>query len=102
MKKIFSSFIYIALFLTPIVAWAVTCDDSSLDGKSDQELQAIYDQCTADAAALQVSLTNTQKQSNTLKTGIAAITTNINKTQLDIKAKTTKIKQLGASVVVKT
>lgn len=82
--------------------FAVTCDDTSLDGKTDQELQAIYDQCTRDATDLKISLGNTQKQSATLKTGIADLTKNITKTQLDIKAKTTKIKQLGDSVVVKT
>ena len=92
----------ILLFLSPVIAGAVTCDDSSLDGKSDQELQAIYDQCTQDAANLKIGLGNTQKQSATLATGIADLTKNINKTQLDIKAKSAKIKQLGDSVVVKT
>ena len=101
-KKKFLAFFCLLSFLLPLVAGAVTCDDTNLDGKSDQELQAIYDQCTRDAEALKISLGNTQKQSATLASGIADLTKNINKTQLDIKAKTTKIKQLGDSVVVKT
>lgn len=95
-------FLFILFFISPVFAEAVTCDDSNLDNKSDQELQAINDQCEKDKAALNVSLVNTQKQSATLKTGIADLTANINKTLLDIKAKTVKIKQLGDSVVVKT
>ena len=94
--------VYIFLLLSPLLVGAVTCDDSSLDGKTDQELQAINDQCERDKAALSASLADTQKQSATLQTGISNLTNNINKTQLDIKAKTVKIKQLGASVVVKT
>ena len=100
-RNILLVFIYTVLFLSPVVTGAVTCDDSNLNGKSDQELQAIYDQCVKDAADLKISLGNTQKQSATLKAGIADLTTNINKTQLDIKAKAAKIKQLGDNVVVK-
>jgi len=100
-KNIFSVFIYMVLLLSPVIAGAVTCDDSNLNGKSDQELQAIYDQCVKDAADLKISLGNTQKQSSDLQKGIADLTYNINKTQIDIKAKAAKIKQLGDSVVVK-
>ena len=101
-KNKFLALFSIFLFLCPLLVVAVTCDDTNLDSKTDQELQAINDQCEKDKAALSASLADTQKQSATLQTGIANLTNNINKTQLDIKAKSVKIKQLGDSVVVKT
>ncbi len=96
--------VFIFFFFTHLSfvhAQAVTCDDSNLNGKTDQQLQAILDACDKEISAQKVILENTQKQSSALEAGIADLTYNINKTQLDIKAKTAKIKQLGDSVVQK-
>jgi peptidoglycan hydrolase CwlO-like protein len=90
-----------AIVLSSRQAWAVTCD-SNIDGKSDQELQAISDQCDKDIAAQQAILGETQKQSASLAKGIAELTARINESKLKIKGNTAKIKQLGASIVVKT
>lgn len=100
-KNIFLTFFYIVLFLTPIVAGAVTCD-SNLDGKTDQELQAISLQCDADLADLNSKFNNTKQYSSQLQQGIANLNYKIAKIQLEIKAKNASIKQLGANIVVKT
>ena len=82
------------------MAGAVICD-SNLDGKSDQELQAISAQCDADLAVLNSNFENTKKSSSELEKGIAELNYNISKIQLEIKAKNAKIKQLGENIVVK-
>lgn len=97
----FAVFFLLCTSFVPTYTQAATCDDSSLDGKSDQELQAILTACDAEIAAQKVILENTQKQSSVLQSGIADLTYSINKTQIDIKAKATQIKQLGDNVVVK-
>ena len=82
-------------------AYAISCGDS-VEGKNDQQLQAILDQCDAEIAEQTKILGNTQKQSSDLEKAIAETTYNINKTQLEIKAKNAKIKQLGENIVTKT
>jgi len=96
--SIFSLFAYI--FLPSYKVWAVSCD-SNLDGKTDQELQAISDQCDRDIATQQVILGETQKQSSELAKGIAELTAKINEAQLKIKGNNARIKQLGDNIVVK-
>jgi peptidoglycan hydrolase CwlO-like protein len=99
-KKIFLSFVFVLSFLYPVIAGAVVCD-SNLDGKSDQELQAISAQCDADLAVLNSNFENTKKSSSELEKGIAELNYNISKIKLEIKAKNAKIKQLGENIVVK-
>lgn len=99
--NIFSVFIYMFLFLSPFVVGAVTCD-TNLDGKSDQELQAISAQCDADLADLNSKYSSTKQYSSKLQQGIADLNYKITKIQLEIKAKNAKIKQLGDNIVVKT
>ena len=99
-KKIFSVIIFILLFLSPVIAGAVVCD-SNLEGKSDQELQAISAQCDADLSELNSNFEKTKKYSSELEKGIAELNYNIAKIQLEIKAKNAKIKQLGENIVVK-
>ena len=93
-------FFYI-LFFSPLSARAVTCD-SNLDGKTDQELQAISAQCDADLADLNKKYSNTKQYSSQLEQGIADLNYKISKIQLEIKAKNAKIKQLGDNIVSKT
>ncbi len=81
-------------------ALAVSCD-ANIDGKSDQELQAISDQCDRDIAAQQAILGQTQQKSSELTKGIADLTARINQSKLKIKGNTAKIKQLGDNIVVK-
>ena len=100
-KKILQLFFYTILFLSPVLAGAITCD-SNLDGKSDQELQAISTQCDADLIELNKQFENTKISSSALEKGIAELNYNIAKIQLEIKAKNAKIKQLGENIVVKT
>ena len=99
-RNTFLAFIYIALFLSPVVAGAVTCD-SNLEGKSDYELQAISIQCDADLADLNSKFSTTKQYSSELEKGIADLNYNIKKIQLEIKAKNAKIKQLGENIIVK-
>ena len=80
---------------------AVTCD-SNIDGKSDQELQAISAQCDADLAVLNSQYSSTKKSSSDLQSAISDLNYKITKIQLEIKAKNAKIKQLGDNIVVKT
>jgi len=80
---------------------AVTCD-SNLDGKSDQELQAISAQCDADLADLNAKYSTTKQYSSQLQQGIADLNYKITQIQLQIKAKNAQIKQLGDTIVVKT
>ncbi len=92
----------LSLFLlTANFALAVTCD-SNLDGKSDQELQAISVQCDADLVELNKQFDSTKQNSSALEKGIADLNYNIAKIKLQIKAKDAKIKQLGENIVVKT
>ena len=101
-KNILFVFIYIALFSLPQMAGASVFCDSNLDGKSDQELQAISAQCDADLADLNTKFSTTKKYSSELEKGIADLNYNITKIQLEIKAKNAKIKQLGDNIVVKS
>ena len=101
MKNSLLAFIYIVLSLFPIIAGAVTCD-SNLDGKTDQELQAISAQCDADLVDLNKKFSNTKQYSSQLQQGIADLNYNIAKIQLQIKAKNASIKKLGDNIVVKT
>ena len=80
---------------------AVTCD-SNLDGKSDQELQAISAQCDADLADLNAKYSTTKQYSSQLQQGIADLNYKIAQIQLEIKAKNAQIKKLGDTIVVKT
>jgi len=80
---------------------AVTCD-SNLDGKSDQELQAISAQCDADLADLNTKYSSTKQYSSKLQQGIADLNYKITQIQLEIKAKNAQIKKLGDTIVVKT
>lgn len=90
-----------ALFIAPKRAGAVFCD-SNLEGKSDQELQAISAQCDADLADLNNKYGTTKKYSSELEKGIADLNYSIAKIQLEIKAKNAKIKQLGDNITVKS
>ncbi len=79
----------------------MTCD-SNLDGKSDQELQAISAQCDADLADLNTKYSSTKQYSSQLQQGIADLNYKIAQIQLEIKAKNAQIKKLGDTIVVKT
>ena len=84
------------------IATPVISCDSNIDGKTDQELQAILNQCDKDIAAQQAILDQNQKDQVSLKQGISDLTANINKTQLEINAKKAEVKQLGDNITVKT
>lgn len=95
-------FLYSFLFFSVCTnAYAVSCSDS-VDGKSDKQLQAILDQCDAEINEQKKILGNAQKQSSELEKAIAETTYNINKTQLEIKARNAKIKQLSENIITKT
>lgn len=99
-KNIILTFIFTLLSLFPAVAGAVSCD-SNLDGKTDAELQAISLQCDADLAELNGKFNTTKQFSSELEKGISDLNYNIQKIQLEIKAKNAKIKQLGENIVIK-
>ena len=100
-KNKFLALFSIFLFLCPLLVVAVTCD-SNLDGKSDQELQAISAQCDADLADLNTKYSSTKQYSSKLQQGIADLNYKITQIQLEIKAKNAQIKKLGDTIVVKT
>jgi peptidoglycan hydrolase CwlO-like protein len=104
LKRIFavlilSSFVFLAL--NSGEARAISCD-ANVEGKSNSELQAILDQCDRDIAEQKAILSKTQKQSSDLEKGIAELTYKINTTQIEINARTAKIKQLGENITTKT
>ncbi|MFA6340707.1 MAG: hypothetical protein WCX27_00495 [Candidatus Paceibacterota bacterium] len=98
-RTVFLFFIIFIFF--PKTSLAASCD-SNLDGKTNQELQAISDQCDRDIAAQKVILEKTQKQSSELEKGIAELTYQINTIQLSINSRNAKIKQLGENIVTTT
>ncbi len=100
-KSVFLVFIYIVLFLSPVIAGAVTCNENQ-EGKSEQELLAIEAQCNIEIADLTSKSNSTKQYSSELQKGIADLKYKIDKIQLEIKAKNAKIKQLGENIVVKT
>ncbi len=100
-KNNFLVFFSFIILILPTVAGAVTCD-SNLDGKTDQELQAISLQCDADLADLNAKASTTKQYSSELQKGIADLNYKITKIQLEIKAKNATIKKLGDNIVVKT
>lgn len=103
-KKIFLTFIYFLIFLSPLIVGAVTCDPN-LDGKSQQELLAIEAQCNVEITDLDTKINGangTKQFSSQLTKGISDLKNKIAKMQLEIKAKNAKIKQLGENIVVKT
>ena len=69
-KNNFLVFFSFIILILPTVAGAVTCD-SNLDGKTDQELQAISLQCDADLADLNAKASTTKQYSSELQKGIA-------------------------------
>ena len=71
-KIVFLLFVYIALFLSPVIVGAVTCDPN-LDGKSEQELIAIEAQCNVEIADLDTKINGadgTKQFSSQLTKGI--------------------------------
>ena len=100
-KNKFWVFFCLLSFLTPLIAGAVTCD-SNLDGKTDQELQAISAQCDADLADLNAKASTTKQYSSQLQQGITNLNTKISKIQIEIKAKNAQIKLLGENIATTT
>ncbi len=98
LKKVFLCLFFLSLMYTEV--YAVSCGDS-VDGKTDKQLQAILDQCDVEILEQKKILENTQKQSSELEKAIGEINYNINKTELEIKARNAKIKQLGENIVAK-
>ncbi len=103
-KNNFLVFFCSLLFISPLIAGAVTCDPN-LEGKSEYELLAIEAQCNAEIADLDTKINGTggtKQYSSQLTKGITDLKNKIAKMQLEIKAKNAKIKQLGENIVVKT
>jgi len=100
-KNIFFVFFCLVSLLSPIIVGAITCD-SNLNGKTDQELQAIAIQCDLDLADLNNKYSTTKQFSSQLQQGIADLNYKITKIQLEIKAKNAKIKQLGENIATTT
>ncbi len=98
LKKVFLCLFFLSLVYTD--TYAVSCSDS-VEGKTDRQLQAILDQCDLEIIEQKKILENTQKQSSELEKAIGEINYNINKTELEIKARNAKIKQLGENIVAK-
>lgn len=98
LKKIFLCLFFLSLTYTNV--YAVSCSDN-VEGKTDKQLQAILDQCDAEIVEQKKILENTQKQSSEIEKAIGEINYNINKTDLEIKARNAKIKQLGENIVAK-
>ncbi len=96
--------LFVAMLISisvPLHAQEVITCNTSPEGKTDQQLQSIFDACEKEIADQKKILEQTQKESSALEKGIAEINYNINKTQLEIKAKNAKIKQLGETIVSK-
>lgn len=103
MQKIF----FILFFMFSVLAFSnteaqesITCNTNP-DGKSDEVLQMIFNECEKEIAEQKKILEQTQKQSSELEKGIAELNYKINKSQLEIKARNAKIRQLGDNIVSK-
>ncbi len=71
--------------LIPTTSFAFTCS-TSIEGKTDQELQSILNACDQEIAEQQAILADNQKQQVSLNQGISELSASINKSALEIKA----------------
>lgn len=104
MKKIMASLAFLVLFfgiLTPTFA-QVVCTTEGLDGRTDDELRAIADQCDKEKAEHERALNEKQRETVTIERDVAVAEFKINTAKSDIRTSDVKIKQLKNTIVGKT
>ncbi|MCK5021805.1 MAG: hypothetical protein KAR54_00970 [Candidatus Pacebacteria bacterium] len=99
MQKYFIVSFFILLFLiSSDMILAFECKISDIEGKSDEELKAISDQCEIEAQEQKILLDLKQRESVTIERDISILDSKITKTDLGIKATKVKIYQIGQEI----
>lgn len=84
-------FIFSAALLPDNFIFAATTCDSSLDGKTDAELEQILAQCEAEIAKQRELVASKQSEAKTIQTGISTLSSEISKALAEIQARNIKI-----------
>lgn len=98
--KINFVFLLFGLFLVPFFGLAVSqeCVIVNIEGKTDEELKAISDQCEKEVQEQKVLLDQKQRESVTIERDIAIIDNKIKETDLTIRTAQVKIYQIGKDI----
>lgn len=80
----------------------VVCTTEGLDGRTEDELRAIADQCDREKAEHERALNEKQRESVTIERDVAVAEFKINTAKSDIRVSDVKIKQLKNTIVRKT
>src|SRR3989344_4058636 len=104
MKHLIISTVFF-LGLWPSILWAqgeiATKCEVSLDGKSNNELEAILKECETEISANREELKNVQREATTIESGIAELNYKIKQSELEIKRRSIKIRQLEDEINAK-
>ncbi len=82
----------------PISLFAFECSITSIEGKSDAELEVIAIQCEKEAEEQKILLDAKQRESVTIERDISILDNKIHKTNLDIRATKVRIYQIGQEI----
>jgi hypothetical protein len=100
--KLFLVFLFISIFcFLPAISFAEVCT-SDIEGMNRSQLEAILAECEIEISQQKVILDSTQKQSTLLEQTIAETDYKIKVSELEIKARNIKIKQLGDNIFEKS
>jgi len=96
----FLPFLVAVLFLTPFLSLAVSeeCVIVNIEGKTDEELKAISEQCEREVQEQKALLDLKQRESVTIERDIAIIDNKIKETDLTIRTAQVKIYQIGKEI----
>jgi len=100
MLKFYKTIFFIGLFLSPLFSLAVSqeCVIVNIDGKTDEELKMLADQCEREVQEQKALLDKKQRESVTIERDIAIIDNKIKTTDLSIRTSQVKIYQLGKDI----
>ncbi len=98
-KTIFSLMLYTLLFSPfSVLAVSTECVILNIEGKTDEELKIIAEQCEKEVQEQKALLDLKQRESVTIERDILIADTNIKKTDLNIRTSQVKIYQLGKDI----
>jgi len=98
--KNFFLFVFFSFLFSPFFVLAVSteCVILNIEGKTDEELKVIADQCEKEVQEQKALLDLKQRESVTIERDIAIIGSKINQTDLSIRTSQVKIYQLGKNI----
>ncbi len=94
----FIKIILLIFLLLPITSIAFECSITNIEGKSNAELEAIALQCEKEAQEQKILLDAKQRESVTIERDISILDNKIYKTDLDIRATSVRIYQIGQDI----